>query len=183
MHAVCAKTGKDVCYWTEHSHTVTRGKTFNTELEGSNNNLTDGEAALAEGTFSDFSAFTFKSLTATGAEDKKTGGQKGRLALQDIGHGGSLTTNQWEEAQTMIIQTKTGFEQLIKQTKKCLGAISYDQTDSLYGLATLGCAERNPQWQGIHGQIQNSISNSTGMYMCVQCHAWLFLAKVVSWVQ
>ena len=83
----------------------------------------------------------------------------------------------------MIIQTKTGFEQLIKQAKKCLGAISYDQTDSLYGLATLGCAERNPQWQGIHGQIQNSISNSTGMYMCVQCHAWLFLAKVVSWVQ
>ena len=117
MHAVCAKTGKDVYYWTEHSHTVTRGKTFNTELEGPNNNLTDGEAALAEGTFRNFSAFTIKSLTATGAEDKtKMGGQKGRLALQDIGHGGSLTTNQWEEAQTMIIQTKTGFEQLIKQT-------------------------------------------------------------------
>ena len=73
LHAVCAKTGKDVCYWTEHSHTVTRGKTFNTELEGLNNNLTDGEAALAEGTFSNFSAFTFKSLTATGAEDKKNG--------------------------------------------------------------------------------------------------------------
>ena len=71
LHAVCAKTGKEVCYWTEHSHTVTRGKTFNTELEGLNNNLTDGEAALAEGAFSKFSAFTFKSLTATGAEEKK----------------------------------------------------------------------------------------------------------------
>ena len=71
LHAVCAKTGKDVCYWTEHSHTVTRGKTFNTELEGLNNNLTDGEVALAEGTFSKFSAFTFKSLTATGAEEKQ----------------------------------------------------------------------------------------------------------------
>ena len=127
---------------------------------------------------------TFKSMTATGAEDnKKSGGQKGRLALQHIGHCGSLTTNQWEEAQTMIIQTKTGFEQLITLTKKCLASINFDQTDSLYGLAILGCAERNPHWQGIHGQIQNSISNSTGMYMCVQCHAWLFLAKVVSWVQ
>ena len=85
MHAVCAKTGKDVFYWTEHSHTVTRGKTFNTELEGSINDLTDGEAALAEGTFSNFSAFTFKSLTATGAEDKtKRVVRKGALPYKTL---------------------------------------------------------------------------------------------------
>ena len=86
----------------------------------------------------------------------------------------------------MIIQTKTGFEQLMKQTKKCLGEISYDQTDSLYGLATLGCAERNPQWQGIHGQIQNSISNSTGMYMCVQyvvCSLLRIRLRSLDWLQ
>ena len=84
MHAVCAKTGKDVCYWTEHSQTVTRGKTFNTELEGLNDNLTDGEAALAEDTFSNFSAFMFTSLTATGAEEKKRVVRKGALPSKTL---------------------------------------------------------------------------------------------------
>ena len=144
FHAVCAKTGKDVYYWTEHTHTITKGKSFNTKLERHNDKLNDSDLALAENTYSAFSAFTFKSLADDNVGLKRKGSlalQNGPLSLPDRGQGGSITDKQWEEAQAMMLTTRGGFDQLIKLIKKSLGTISYDQTDSLYGLATLGCAE------------------------------------------
>ncbi len=133
------KNGKPVYYWAEHEHSEMKGKTNNTRLKRGKDDLTDADLSIGLQMFSSYSSFNFKHV---GGADKKSDtpsltGPGAALAIGDMGTNGTLTKPQWHEAQAMLIQSKSGFDKIIKTIKTALNNNSYDANDPIYHMSIL----------------------------------------------
>ena len=133
------KNGRPVYYWAEHEHSEMKGKTDNTRLKRGRDDLYDADLSIGLKMFSSYSSFNFKHV---GGADKKSDtpaltGPGTALAIGDMGMNGTLTKPQWQEAQAMLIQSKSGFDKIIKTIKTALNNNSYDANDPIYQMSIL----------------------------------------------
>ena len=133
------KNGKPVYYWAEHEHSEMKGKTNNTRLKRGRDDLTDADLSIGLKMFSSYASFNFKHV---GGADTKSDtpaltGPGAAVAIGDMGMNGTLTKPQWQEAQAMLIQSKSGFDKIIKTIKTALNNNSYDANDPIYQMSIL----------------------------------------------
>ena len=133
------KNGKPVYYWAEYEHYDMKGKTNNTRLKRGKDDLTDADLSIGLQMFSSYSSFNFKHV---GGADNKSDTPSltvpgTALAIDDMGTNDTLTKLQWHEAQAMLIQSKSGFDKIIKTIKTALNNNSYDANDPIYQMSIL----------------------------------------------
>ena len=116
-----------------------KGKTNNTRLKRGKDDLTDADLSIGLQMFSSNSSFNFKHVGgADNKSDTKSLTVPGTaLAIDDMGTNGTLTKPQWQEAQAMLIQSKSGFDKIIKTIKTALNNNSYDANDPIYQMSIL----------------------------------------------
>ena len=131
------KNGRPVYYWAEHEHAEMRGKADNTRLKRGREDLSDADLSIGLKMFSSYSSFNFKHAVGSSSSSHTPAltGSGAALAIADRGMDVTLTKPQWQEAQAMLNQSKSGFDKIIKTIKTALNANSYDANDPLYQMS------------------------------------------------
>ena len=131
------KNGRPVYYWAEHEHAEMRGKADNTRLKRGRDDLSDADLSIGLKMFSSYSSFNFKHVggSSSSSHTPALTGSGAALAIADRGMDVTLTKPQWQEAQAMLNQSKSGFDKIIKTIKTALNANSYDANDPLYQMS------------------------------------------------
>ena len=139
------KNGRPVYYWAEHEHSEMRGKTDNTRLKRGREDLSDADLSIGLKMFSSYSSFNFKHAGGSSSSSRTPAlaGSEAALAIADRGIDVTLTKPQWQEAQAMLNQSKSGFDKIIKTIKTALNANSYDANDPLYQMSIFAFMLKN----------------------------------------
>ena len=133
------KNGRPVYYWAEHEHSEMRGKTDNTRLKRGREDLSDADLSIGLKMFSSYSSFNLNHAggSSSSSHTPALTGSGAALAIVDRGMDGTLTKPQWQEAQAMLIQSKSGFDKIIKTIKTALNNNSYDANGPIYQMSIL----------------------------------------------
>ena len=93
-----------------------KGKTDNTRLKRGRDDLSDADLSIGMKMFSSYSSFNFKHVggSSSSSHTPALTGSGAELAIPDRGMDVTLNKPQWQEAQAMLIQSKSGFDKIIK---------------------------------------------------------------------